>query len=282
MAMWRRNEFLIIWPCILILVILLALGKGSSSGVLGAIRLVIGCLFIAFVPGYALAAALLPKPTQLGFLERISISFALSIAVLSVMALILDRLPWGISLWPSVVFLVGFSLLMTVVALIRRSRLPDDECSLVPLVDVRKLWQMQSGFERLALGVMAGVVLIGAIAFSIVYARNHSGIATTEFYMLSPDGLADYYPSETTTNVTLRLGIGNYEHKPMTYTIHVFVDGQDLLATDPILVSAGQRWENDLAIPIPDSGNGHRIDYQLFRSGDTMPYRSLRLEIHSP
>jgi uncharacterized membrane protein len=280
--MWRKNEFLFIWPGIVVLLILLAMGNAGSSDVLGAIRLVFGCLFVAFVPGYALLAALLPKPTQVGFLERISISFALSIAVLSVMALLLDRLPWGITLWPIVIFLVGFSLLMTVFSLIRRSRLTEEERFSIPVGEIWTWWKELSKLNQTAFGLLAVAVLIATTAFSIVFSANHAGIATTEFYMLSSEGLADYYPTGTTPNVALKFGIGNYEHTPQTFTIHVLVDGQFLLTTNPILVDADQRWENELAIPISDTTISHTIDYQLFRTGDTIPYRSLRLEIHSP
>ena len=280
--MWRKNEFLFIWSGIIALIILLIPEKASSSGVLGLLRLIFGCLFIAFAPGYTLLAALLPKSTQISFLERIAISFALSIAMLSIMALILDRLPWGITLWPIVIFLCSFTLLMTMIALVRRRRIPEAERYLISSFNLRQWWQNQPAFNRTVFGLLVGATLLGGIAFSIVYSVNHSGDPTTEFYMLNPDGIADYYPSTTSANLAVKLGIGNDEHKNQTYRIDVLVDGQLLLKTDPIQIENGQRWEDDLAIPVPIAGDSHTIEYQLFRSSDASPYRILRLEIHAP
>jgi uncharacterized membrane protein len=280
--MFRKNEFVLIWISILFLLLLIAAPGASFASILGPLRLILGLTIIAFIPGYVLLAVILPRATQISFLQRISISFALSIAVLPIMALFLDRLPWGITLWPMVIFLIGFTLIMTFVALIRRRRLPVDERVLVPSFDLRQWWQGRSVIHRIAFGCMLGVDLLGIAAFALIAHYSSTNPAMTEFYLLSPENIADLYPSMSTGSVTVRLGIVNREKTNETYTILVLVDGQQFLKTDPILVAQGQSWEDNLAVSIPTTGTSHLVDYELLRGADPTPYHTLRLNLHSP
>ncbi|MDH4300312.1 MAG: DUF1616 domain-containing protein, partial [Dehalococcoidia bacterium] len=61
-------------------------------------RIVLGLPFLLFFPGYTLMAALFPKKDRLGGVERVALSFGLSIAVVPLVGLILNYTPWGIRL----------------------------------------------------------------------------------------------------------------------------------------------------------------------------------------
>ncbi|MCK4222104.1 MAG: DUF1616 domain-containing protein, partial [Dehalococcoidia bacterium] len=56
----------------------------------GPLRIVLGLPFLLFSPGYALIAALFPKKGSLDGIERIALSFGLSIAVVPLIGLILN------------------------------------------------------------------------------------------------------------------------------------------------------------------------------------------------
>ena len=62
------------------------------------LRIILGLPFILFLPGYTLTAALFPRRTDLGSIERVALSFGLSIAVVPLIGLILNYTPWGIRL----------------------------------------------------------------------------------------------------------------------------------------------------------------------------------------
>lgn len=59
------------------------------------LRVPIGLLMVLFVPGYVLIAALFPKREDLDGIERIALSFGLSIAVVPLIGLGLNYTPWG-------------------------------------------------------------------------------------------------------------------------------------------------------------------------------------------
>ena len=62
-----------------------------------------------FSPGYSLIAALFCKEDDIDFIERIALSFGLSIAVVSLIGLCLNFTPWGIRLDPLLISLTLFT-----------------------------------------------------------------------------------------------------------------------------------------------------------------------------
>ncbi len=76
------------------------------------VRTIFGLLFILFLPGYALIAALFPKIDDLDGIERVALSFGLSIAVAPLIGLGLNYTPFGIRLTPILVSLSIFTISM--------------------------------------------------------------------------------------------------------------------------------------------------------------------------
>ena len=66
----------------------------------GALRIVLGLAFVLFFPGYTLIAALFPGKDALDSIERLALSFGLSIAVVPLIGLILNLYPLGHSPLP--------------------------------------------------------------------------------------------------------------------------------------------------------------------------------------
>jgi uncharacterized membrane protein len=89
----------------------------------GGVRIAFGLLFAFFFPGYALVSALFPKRDKLGGIERLGLSFGLSIAVVPLIGLILNFTPWGIKLYPIVISVTIFILAASVVGWYRQRRL---------------------------------------------------------------------------------------------------------------------------------------------------------------
>src|SRR3989304_3963528 len=93
----------------------------------GAPRIALGLAFVLFFPGYALMAALFPKKEDLDGIERLALSFGLSLAVVPLMGLGLNYTPWGIRLYPILISINLFILFMVAIARYRQQRLTDDE-----------------------------------------------------------------------------------------------------------------------------------------------------------
>ena len=72
------------------------------------IRIILGLLFVLFLPGYSLIAALFPKKKDLDTIERLALSFGLSIAITPLIGLLLNYTPFGIRLTPITYIIIQF------------------------------------------------------------------------------------------------------------------------------------------------------------------------------
>jgi len=91
------------------------------------IRIFFGIPLVLFFPGYSLTAALFPRKDDLDVIERIALSFGLSIAIVPLLGLALNYTPFGIRLLPVLITLSGFIIGVSILAYIRRFALPEEE-----------------------------------------------------------------------------------------------------------------------------------------------------------
>jgi hypothetical protein len=114
--------------------IMVALTLGSAIAVLAVgdvgpqayIRYIAASVFVLFLPGYAFLTALSPlkapnseESNQMDTITRFALSMVLSIAMVSVLGLILDFSPLGVNLNSLVLSLSLFTLLFSTIGLVR-------------------------------------------------------------------------------------------------------------------------------------------------------------------
>ena len=80
-----------------------------------------------FLPGYSLIAALFPRKDDLDGIERIALSFGLSIAITPLLGLALNYTPFGIRLSPVLIVLSIFTISLAIGAYVRRCRIPEED-----------------------------------------------------------------------------------------------------------------------------------------------------------
>lgn len=165
-------------------------------------------------------------------IERVALSFGLSIAIVPLIGLILNFTPWGIRLGPVAVSVSGFTLVSVAVAAQRRNELSPDKRLQVPyrewLATVRTELVEPETRTDAALNMMLVVSLLLAVS-SVGYAVAvpPQGEQFSEFYLLTEqsDGelVADDYPQEiaVTDRPELIVGIGNQEYEQTNYTVIV-------------------------------------------------------------
>ena len=134
-------------------------------------RIILGLPFILFFPGYMLICALFPRKTDLDIIERLTLSFGLSIAVTSLIGLTLNYTPFGIRLYPVTFSLFSFTLLMSAVAIYRR-RIISLEDVFAPLASISILgWRgfrrVKSEFMKFGNGDIS-LKIIATIAFVLI------------------------------------------------------------------------------------------------------------------
>ena len=91
------------------------------------VRVLLGLLLVLFLPGYSLVAALFPRRGDLDGIERIALSFGLSIAVVPLIAPGLNYTQYGIRLVPVLLGLSLFTILLALIAYVRRAWVSEAE-----------------------------------------------------------------------------------------------------------------------------------------------------------
>lgn len=92
------------------------------------LRNILGILFVFFLPGYAFLKVVFPKKLysegmeSLEVIIRIAFSVGISIAVVSILGLILYYTPFGLNLTPIVFSLLAFTLILATAGVISESR----------------------------------------------------------------------------------------------------------------------------------------------------------------
>ncbi|MFZ5650686.1 MAG: DUF1616 domain-containing protein [Bacillota bacterium] len=107
-------------------------------------------------------AALFPGREDLDGIERVALSFGLSIAVVPLIGLVLNYTPWGIRLYPILISLLFFILAMSLIGWYRRKRLPEEKRLLLEINISPPDWKGMSRLDK-ALSVLLVVAIIFAI-----------------------------------------------------------------------------------------------------------------------
>ena len=243
-------------------------------------RTILGLPFLLFFPGYTLMAALFPKKGSLGGVERVALSFGLSIAVVPLIGLVLNFTPWGIRLDPILISLAVFIIATSGVAAYRREKLAPEERFRV-LFNVRlPSWQGQSMPDKV-LSVVLAVAIVGAIGtLGYAVATPRVGEKFTEFYILDLDGKAENYPTELKVGEEGRVivGIVNHEQEEASYRVEVWIDGEkaklriDGEDRDEIIVELEneEEWTEEVGFVLQKAGEKQKVEFVLYKDGE--PY----------
>jgi uncharacterized membrane protein len=199
------------------------------------LRVLLALPMILFFPGYSLICSLFPGKKEIDGIERLALSFGLSIAVVPLIGLVLNYTPWGIRLDPVVISLVIFTLGMAIIAQFRRARVSPEERFTVPFRDFyhafrQEFFDTTTGRTDRALSVLLLIAIAGAlIATGYVIAVPKEGEKFTEFYILGSGGKAADYPTLIRTGdpQSIIVGIGNHEYRNVTYFVEVWLLDQE-------------------------------------------------------
>jgi len=216
-------KFIILWLIGAITCIYVPILNETSIRVLLALPLVL------FIPGYALIAALFPTDEDLDLIERIALSFGLSIAVVPLIGLGLNYTPWGIRLDPIVLSLSLFTIIMVLIAQGRRAMTDPDDRYRFPADEImagirEEFFPTEGNRTDKILSIVLLISIIAAIGTTIfVIAFPKEGEKFTEFYILGEKRMAADYPDRLTIGeeYPMYIGVGNHEYRNVSYTIEV-------------------------------------------------------------
>ncbi len=70
------------------------------------------------------------------------------------------------------------------------------------------------------------------------------------------------------------------EQEKTSYRIEITVDGTKYNEADPILLEHNEKWEDLIGFSITKAGNEQKVEFLLFKDGQSEAYRSIHLWIN--
>jgi len=267
------------------LILFLLVSFGGSILLLQPLRIILGLIYVLFVPGYWLTTALYPRVHDLTPVERLGLSIGFSVAAVPVLALILDRMEWGLFLWPILIIEFGMTGFFTALASLRRWLL-SVEVVYVPRIEWQPWWNSQStSRRRLYKALMVGLLLVAAW---ILLTPAHNQTAT-EFYILGSEGSVGYYPYQVGRNDEVRVNIGviNRETRELNFHFEIWVTDslnpnrrERVVKSDSFSLKRGEKYEDSIYWYMPWVGEDQIVELLLFYNDDSVPSRQLRMWIN--
>jgi uncharacterized membrane protein len=242
---------------------------------------------VLFLPGYSLIAALFPKKNDLDGIERLALSFGLSIAVVPLIGLGLNFTPFGIRLVAILVSLSIFTLAMCLIAHFRRSKLTCEERFEVPFSYIysslkSEISGSKQGVDRILTIILILSILASVIMLIYVIVTPKQGEKFTEFYILGDNGKADGYPTqmEIGKNSSVIVGITNHEYMLTNYTLEISLENITLNKMQVHLMHNSTLEERIFFTP-EKTGDNLKLGFILYKEDNfTMPYRDLHLWVN--
>jgi uncharacterized membrane protein len=243
------------------------------------LRIILGVPFILFFPGYTLTSAMFPKKTDLGGIERLTLSISLSLALVPLIGLVLNYTAWGIRLYPIIASIFVLTLLLSIASNYRRARLPlEEKYSFFDRLKLPKTGTKSMTDKLLITSVLIAIIAVASVVVYIASAPK-VGEHFTEFYLLGSNGkLADYPVNLTLAdNCTIILGITNHEYGNMTYKIAVLFDNQTIETINNVKLGHDENWSQNYTFAPKAVSDKTKLDFQLYKEGVDEPYRDLYL-----
>mgnify|MGYP000085336981 CR=1 FL=1 len=241
------------------------------------VRMVLGPIMVLFLPGYSLISALFPRKKDLDGIERIALSFGLSIAITPLLGLILNYTPFGIRQIPSLISISIFTIICTIMAYIRRSKVNEKERFVLSFTYKPTLPKKRIDKALTIILILSILASISALIYVIVTPKR--GEKFTEFYILGPGGMADNYPKNLKIgeNGTVIIGIVNHEYELINYTLQITL-GDKLLKETTIKLNHNETFTENFTFSPKEKGR-KKLKFLLYKGGSGEPYRLLHLWI---
>ncbi len=244
------------------------------------VRVILGLPLVLFFPGYSLILALFPKKHQIDSIERVALSFGLSIAVVPLIGLILNYTSLGITLYTTLYSVAGFIFAMSLIAWLRSRRLDNSERFNIEF-EIGRPTRSGNKWDK-ALSLVLVVAILAAISvLGYVLATPKVGEKFTEFYILGPEGEAADYPTTLSVGeqAVVMLGIVNREQGIVDYRVEIVIDGTAFNEIGIITLENEGKWEELVTFSANHSGNDQKVEFLLYRDGQSEVYRSIHLWI---
>jgi len=217
---------------------------------------------------------LFPKQGVLSNIERIALSFGLSITMVAIIGFALNFTPWGIRLNPILVSIAAIILVCSIIGFVRQQLLPGQLRFSIVLKINGSGWKELSRFQKW-MSAASLIVFIAVLGYAVYSAVSlPPGQNPSEFYILNSDGKAENYPVQIKAGEPFSINavVVNHESQSTDYKIRIIDAGMVISEIDTSSLNRGGKWEETVSIILKASGQNQKIEFYLYKDGEKEPY----------
>lgn len=275
------------WDLVAVIIIASLLLGVVVAAQTGALRITLGLVIMLFLPGYVIVSALFPKAEDLDTVERVALSFGLSIAVVPLVGLVLNYTPWGIRLEPILGSLYFLIVSVSIIAWYRRSQVSlEDRFYITILIELPK-GEDYTAFDKILTIILVISIVIAVCTLIYVITGSREGEGFTEFYILDENGTTENYPNnlEIGENSTGIVGVICHEHERTRYTIEIWLYNltgeRENITLKQYDLNLKHDQCNETSFNFNVTNNGfYKLQFLLYINDKTEPYRDLHIWVN--
>ncbi|MBI5680864.1 MAG: DUF1616 domain-containing protein [Methanobacterium sp.] len=251
-----------------------------------SIRTLLGIIFILFLPGYSLTACLFTKKNDLTAIERFALSLGLSIMLTPLIAFALNFTPLGIRLIPLILSLSTFTIILILIAYIKRMKTSPDERFTVESAKFFKKntqnFKNAPKTQKILVVVLITLIVIAIPLTTYVILKPKESEKFTEFYILGPNGTASNYPTNLTLGQAGNVNVVIVNHEQITTKYHLLIKLNNItIKNEDLTLSNNEKKEIPFTFTPSKTGKGQKLEFLLYKLPDDVNiYRSLHLWIN--
>jgi uncharacterized membrane protein len=253
----------------------------------GIIQIILGLIFVLFLPGYAIVSALFPKAEGMDNIERVALSLGLSIAVVPFMGVLINYSPWSINLITMLVPLLALIISVSMVAWYRRSKTPvEDRFNVSIPFKLPKSGELATVDKGLIILLIIAMIITTSIVMYLVLVPKDEE-SYTGFYVLDENGTMLNFPNNLTIGESgnVIIGVFCHENKITKYTIEVELinltgerENRTMWFYD-LTLKHNQHNETIYSFNLNENGI-YKLQFLLYINNDNEPYRTLYIWIN--
>lgn len=225
-------------------------------------------LLILFLPGYALISMVYPRKVALGNFERVIYSFASSIALTAVIAIVLNYTSYSKLIDPILYVLIGLTFIFLLLAYMRRGRLLKENRFSMGLGGIKGLWRGFSSENQtektLSLMLVVSIVLLVTTTFITAnpLVERYTNFTVQDIYG-NPVESVNLMSNETDN---LTISIINQENRKTEYKILV-ISGVNVLMDQTLTLENEERKDIPYTFTVGDPGT-RDMEFKLYKLPD--------------